>query len=1126
MPIYETDIKILKSERMADTDDGGGRMTSNEVIDGQSNNMFPDISELDRTYGRVNLRKVFAAVLTDDVDTYYGANIIVSEPPADPNVHVSLFSTPPSAAWFDERLTAQDRIESYSIVGTLSPMRLIGDHYEGQRSVLAYQLITDPLPGVGEVYALVYDALIQYVRIMSVDHRTVTYYDEKGSFDREELTLGISDPLRYFFEGGSPSRLTSYQPPTKIHRTNIVEAVNYYGVAPLASPSDFGAMQVRVVDYKRPLLPSTQSESAMLDLQAGGMRPHTIDAGARDVSISQVSHTAMIWVRAANRQYNYVAQLIPKPAPMTLEISYRAQDKWYMVYDEAGTGELAGDGAGVINYTTGSVSLTLKEMPDVDTAIVFGWGSQVLYEVGSSATVEPVRYSYTVANPPIKPGSVTITWQVEGVIQTVTDDGAGTLTGAGTGWVDYGSGVVEMTPTQLPDPSTSPQITYYKLDKVLESFDATVVAGQAQVTLTQQPAPKTVKVRFTTVRTHKHEWPVERTTYITDDYWYIAGHDFYRNGSLGRVEETAWTGSAASVGVTMTDNGLGGMPFGSVDYTTRMMTVITSIHYLLGQVEYHEFTNFAGHDIVSWADYEQVESLDGEWLWTDIATTHIDVEYSVIGAAETQYIEQIPAQTLRIDLTPYTSATVVPSSVQFQIGSSVYIDIEGEIHKDPDPTTGVGTVAGTIDYSSGEVTLTLWGAGSSAFALQSLLYRIGPQMEAHVQFRTVAAPVRPASFTIAATAVDGELLTATADLNGVIAGNNIDGFIDTNTGIVEVGFGAWVLDSSLTPEQKLESWYDPARVDADGYIWRPRPIWPETCRYNVVVYVYLPLSADILGLDPVRLPQDGRVPIYRVGDVVVVHHTQQTTISTPTNGQVIDTGRVRLSYARLFDANDVPVPTERYSVDLDAGTVTLVDVSGLTAPLRLEDRIEDMALVSDLQINGTLTLTRGLSHAYPDGSYVSSAYVVGDMFARVASLFSQATWTSVWSDEPIGSDTTGKYNDVVYPVEVTNRGCIQERWAIIFTSSTAFKLIGEFSGQIALGDINSDFAPINPETSVPYFMLRAGGWGTGWATGNVLRFNTVAANHPIWIARTVLQSEAASGSDQFRLCVRGDVDTP
>ena len=40
-----------------------------------------DISQLDRTYGRVSLRKVFAVVQTANTDTYLGAHIILTDPP-------------------------------------------------------------------------------------------------------------------------------------------------------------------------------------------------------------------------------------------------------------------------------------------------------------------------------------------------------------------------------------------------------------------------------------------------------------------------------------------------------------------------------------------------------------------------------------------------------------------------------------------------------------------------------------------------------------------------------------------------------------------------------------------------------------------------------------------------------------------------------------------------------------------------------------------------------------------------------------------------------------------------------------------------------------------------------------
>ena len=59
---------------------------------------------------------------------------------------------------------------------------------------------------------------------------------------------------------------------------------------------------------------------------------------------------------------------------------------------------------------------------------------------------------------------------------------------------------------------------------------------------------------------------------------------------------------------------------------------------------------------------------------------------------------------------------------------------------------------------------------------------------------------------------------------------------------------------------------------------------------------------------------------------------------------------------------------------------------------------------------------------------------------------------------------------------------------------------------------------------MPYFSLDKLGWGAGWAAGNVLRLNTVAANYPVWCARTVLQGNPTTQSDQFTLGIRGDVD--
>ncbi|WP_410925238.1 hypothetical protein, partial [Pseudomonas aeruginosa] len=55
-------------------------------------------------------------------------------------------------------------------------------------------------------------------------------------------------------------------------------------------------------------------------------------------------------------------------------------------------------------------------------------------------------------------------------------------------------------------------------------------------------------------------------------------------------------------------------------------------------------------------------------------------------------------------------------------------------------------------------------------------------------------------------------------------------------------------------------------------------------RYSAVAYSYLPLDAALLGIDPVRLPSDGRVPIFRPGGFAVVGHTGRITASV-SNGQ-------------------------------------------------------------------------------------------------------------------------------------------------------------------------------------------------------------------------------------------------
>jgi hypothetical protein len=82
--------------------------------------------------------------------------------------------------------------------------------------------------------------------------------------------------------------------------------------------------------------------------------------------------------------------------------------------------------------------------------------------------------------------------------------------------------------------------------------------------------------------------------------------------------------------------------------------------------------------------------------------------------------------------------------------------------------------------------------------------------------------------------------------------------------------------------------------------------------------------------------------------------------------------------------------------------------------------------------------------------------------------------------------------------------------------------VGEKVGIVATGSTLQDVAPNNPATGEPYFRIQAGGWGTGWATGNTLRFNTTSATAPIWVARTTLQGPATTNEDFCKIQIRGD----
>lgn len=491
------------------------------------------------------------------------------------------------------------------------------------------------------------------------------------------------------------------------------------------------------------------------------------------------------------------------------------------------------------------------------------------------------------------------------------------------------------------------------------------------------------------------------------------------------------------------------------------------------------------------------------------------------------------ADKLRLDLSSGYDEQILTGSARFRVGADTFLDRDGQIYRNVDPSNNSGIASGSIQYGTGQVEIDSWTpGGDNTVRLDSLTTTTDLPPMNQVSFRTPVIPIRPQSLTVVVASLEHGQLTLTTDENGVIETSLAHGKINHITGFVDIYFyDKTEITEANRAEIIAKDWYD-ARMEYEevGKTYINVPVWIDgsSVRYNAIAYTYIPLDSEILGLSATRLPLDGRVPIFRVGDIGIISSSKSQELPSHVAGQIYNLNDQRISWCELEDSQGTKVPFDMYVVDYDYGKVTLngdFAMGALVAPLAAKYRYQDMGLIRDVQISGQLTFTKPLTHNYDAAdTIVGSALVIGDMQSRYTRKFVQQTWNNAWADTATGAPISANYNDALYPITVTNKGAIQERWALIFTDNTNFRCVGEYSGQIGTGSVNTDFAPINPVTGLPYFTVKKEGWGAGWANGNVLRFNTVAANFPVWVIRTVKQSEPTVMSDQFQIMLRGDID--
>lgn len=617
MPINDGDIKLLASQRLTDNSDGGGMVTGTVIVDGVSNNLFPDIAELDRTYGRVNLRKVFPAVQTADTDGYFGAHLIVADAPDDPRVSATLFST---RNWTDSRTDAVNRLESYLARGPRFQGYLYDQHIAGQRALLLLMRPDRELPAVGATLALVKNPGLsseetQFVRVTRVNfvERTFSASGCNADFKRLVVTLEISDPLLFDLEGGQPHCLddTNQTFKSKVYTTVVANAAKYYGIRPLAQAAATGDFTLKVDSIFSPLVPSAQTEIPIVDVKpngdavammkvgtgaasittsaafspanalfvGGGIYPGsltingggyaltdkggvlmngtseigTVDYGNGIVRIntggptisgtktigwqpaaapSRVAMTRAVEVTPESRSGTLATLLDPPPAPGTLVVAYYAQGRWYVLRDD-GSGAIRGGepshGSGQVNFTTGSVVVTMGALPDVGSAILLAYGVKALEIVRAGGEAIAYQVITLPGSDALVPNTVTLTWPTG---KTATDDGLGNLTGDATGRVNYADRKILFAPNVLPPGGATITVTADTSPRVSNtSLSPTVAGTNLTFTLGTAIRPKTLLIKLGAKKTVPADYKYKETTFtraitLTDD-----GAGNVRNGA-------------------------------------------------------------------------------------------------------------------------------------------------------------------------------------------------------------------------------------------------------------------------------------------------------------------------------------------------------------------------------------------------------------------------------------------------------------------------------------------------------------------------------------------------------------------------------------------------------------------
>ncbi len=1148
--INQSDIKIFPSERLTDNPDGGG-MPLGTPLTGEPNELFKPIPSIERVNGGFHARLTYQGVQRDDDEPLIGAYSAITKPPTDPNVSYLLF---PATTFGETRDEVIKRVEAHKVATIESRMTLLSTQSKGSKIIQAYQRTEEPLPTIGDTYCLRqnmdgYPKHEQYIQILSVDSEMRTFIEGDNEFYRTVVKMEISNPLETDFIGMDYPVKRKGNPPCKVRETHVVNASKFYGIKPLAKAINQNSTKIKIPSLMEKIIPTNQLRKPLPDMgisfkellfnsgnantkvkktigetfnknqllflasavEVGsvelqctqgtfsdsngefkkdgsliatinyqqGMIRFAVTSYAKTIKYRpavadrQVGDSTAIAITENNQRQSYVITLNPIPAEKSLRVSYLSQGQWYDLFVDD-NGQLRGDsqahGGGNINYQTGTASVTCGELPDVGSHIIFSWATASRYQNKTNKTISPYLPIELVSD--TDPTSITVNWQLANEAKTATIKN-GKLLGNATGFYDKENHTLNIDVENSEIDNNAEFTVSYKQAYADDIFNQSVSVSRETTTNSY----KNDKVTINFNKTIERGFIIESQLKIYQDEpiknlnWQRLINDKFmiyddKNGNL--IDED-------------------GNNIGTVDYSTGKLIFII---YASRTMQYSSYQIEDGQAVFKGVQEKQ----------TEVIIKEIKRIYYYQNTSTIETVQQAVNTSKLILLLPNDNLNIAKNSAVFQCFNKYYFDRNGEIFTDYNIRSNAITPCGTIDYITGKGVINHWKyIANTSSELCSLATYLATNPIAKAVFRIPTVPVAVASLQVRAQTVEGNQLTAQAQTNGEITGENVSGQINTESGFVEVNFSEMVVAESIA--------------------------------YNAVARSFLPIDSDIIKIDTVRLPSDGRVPIFRRGDTILIGNRQSESIGSAFNGgETVQLGRQNLDRICLKDSKGKPVLADLWDYDLEQGTITFtkpLDISSYQKPLIAYHSHEERNRILKADIDGTLELMFPTKHDYPlENTYVSSVLISGDLQVRVYSLFTQRSWNNIWADEPQGEQLLNKLNLTTYPMLLTDDGAITERWLIKFNNPAQFELYGEKLGFVGRFDTLADVSPVNPATNKPYFTIKKEAFGNTdapWARQDVIRFNTEGTLAPIWVLCAVQPSiTTPQGEDSFTQCLYGD----